>query len=810
MGTVLQDAVFSHRFLRSRPGFTIAAALTLALGIGANTVVFSVLHALLLKPLPLHEPDRLVVVNERDPARAVTYSHSSARMFLALRERNEVFTGVTAWYERETNIGGLDQPLLVTAWQTTAEFLPVMGLTLELGRGFRQDETLIGSPRDVVVLGHRFWTQSLGADPAAVGREIRVDDRPTVIIGVMRATEQWLDDADVLMPLPPYVTNMMDRRILTTVGRLKPGQTIDGALANLDAIAAGVKSEYRAEGAKAAVDLRPLHDVVVDPGARAIIATLSVAVVLVLLIACANIANLLLGRAVGRQREVAIHTALGAGRWRLVRRLLTESLMLSALGGAAGLLIAFWGIDLLRTFAAGRINRIDAVGLHGAALLFTACVTTGTGILAGLVPAIQTTRPNLSEALKEASGGGFGDPQRQTWRRTLVVIEVALALALLTAAGLLLRSVMRVSGVDPGFQLAERVAITVNLPRTRYEPDASVLHFWRPLLDRVRGLPGVVSAMGTSDRWLTDRRLVEFDVEGQTGDRPRVPAAYCRTVTPGYFKTMGIRLLDGREFTDDDWLTFDGTAPGGTPCAVMVSESLVTPQWPGERAVGKRLRPIVGNQRPWCTVIGVVSDVRQTSLAETPGPFLYLPEYQFAWPRLYLVVHVPGGLEPVLPSIRDAVWSLDSSVPVNEVVPLDGMRTEALFLDRGVTILVVIFAVVALSLAAIGVYGLLAYSVARRTQELGVRIALGATPGEVRRMVIREGLTLTLTGEAIGLPLALLFTAPLRGQLYQLSTADPATYSGVAGFLLLVALAACLVPAWRATRINPAAALRAE
>jgi hypothetical protein len=273
---------------------------------------------------------------------------------------------------------------------------------------------------------------------------------------------------------------------------------------------------------------------------------------------------------------------------------------------------------------------------------------------------------------------------------------------------------------------------------------------------------------------------------------------------------MGIRLLDGREFTDDDWLTFDGTARGGAPCVTMVSETLAARQWPGERAVGRRIRPIVGNQRPWCTVIGVVTDARQGSLAETPAPFLYLPEYQFAWTRLYLVVHVAGSVATLLPSIRAVVWSLDASVPVNEVVPLDDMRAESLFVDRGVMLLVVIFAAVAVTLAGVGLYGLVAYSVARRTQELGVRIALGASPGDVVHLVVREGLRLTLAGEAIGVPLALLFTVPLRAQLYQLSTVDPATYVGVAVFLILVALAASVVPAWRATRVNPASALRAE
>ncbi len=809
MGTLLRDAIFSHRFLCRRPGFTITAALTIALGIGANTAVFAVVHALLIKPLPFQEPDRLVVVREKDLVRGITYSACSARMFLAMRGQNEVFTQLAGWYERVTNVTSADVTLQVQAWQTTSDFFPAMGMKPVLGRGFLPQETLVGNPANVVVIGNRFWRRQFGSAREAVGRTILVDDIPATIVGVMPPTEQWLD-VDLLMPMPPYVTDMLDRRILSVVGRLKPGQTIETAEAQLQRISAGVLPEFRVEQSRISVVLVPIDRVVVDGNARLIIGLLSGAVVFVLLIACVNLANLLLALAIGRRREIAIHAAVGTGRVGLVRRFLIESVMVAILGGAFGILLALWGVDILRSFSAGHIPRLDSMGMSGLVLVFTVALAFVSGVASGLFPAVQASRTNVIDALKDAPESGFGRPDRRGLRGALVVVEVALALALLVSAGLLLRSATRVSRINPGFQTSGRVAVTVNLPRTRYEPDAKVIQFWRLLLERVRTLPGIISVTGTSDRWLEGQRVMDFDVENQTETPPRVPIACVRTVTPDYFRTMGIRILKGRDFSDDDWNAIDGTLPGGAPFVTVVSRTLAQTLWPGDQAIGKRIRPVVGNERPWCRVIGVVDDVRQGSLTETPRPFFYLPEFQFAWTRLYLVAHVSTDMNKVVPAIQAAVSSLDRSVPVNEVVSLDNLRIDSQYVPRAVTLLIVIFALVAMALAAVGVYGLVAYSVARRTHEFGVRMALGAGSADIVRLVVRQGLKLILAGEAAGLVLALIFNAPLGSQLYEISPADPMTYTIVAVFLLLVAVAACVVPAWRATRVSPASALRAE
>jgi putative ABC transport system permease protein len=808
--SLVQDLAYSHRFLKSRLGFTFAAALTLALGIGANTAVFSILHAVLVRPLPIEDPDRVVLVNEADVARGVSYTGCSQRAFSAIRERRDLFEAVTAVYSRIANLAGIDEPATVRASQTDAAFVRAIGIQPFLGRWFRSDETQAGSPEPVAVLGYDLWRRRFGGDPGVIGRVVRLDDQATTIIGVMPATENWLD-SDLFIPLQPVVTAFQTRRMLGVFGRLRPDVSMAQAAKALTVTAANLAKAWPETQRGWTIAVHQVDEMIVTADARRNLLLLGAAVVLVLLIACVNLTGLLLARAVGRRREIAIHAALGASRLRMIRRLLTESLMLAALGGGAGVLLAMWGVSAFQRLAAGRIPRLDAAGVDTATLTFTAALAIGSGLAAGLVPALQAARAPVSDALKEASISGTAGKTRQRLRAALVVAEIALAVALLSGAGLLIRSLLRANHVDAGVEIESRYAITVNLPPKPYEQDARVVNFWRTLLERVRAVPGVIAAGATSDRWLlAGRRIIEYNVEGNLEVNRRVPAAECRTVTPGYFETLGIPLLEGRLFDGTERGTVQDPESKRSGFVVLVSKTLAKRQWPGESAVGKRIQPFVGDdERFWSTVIGVVDDIRQSAVTESPVPSVYLPEYQYAWLRLFLLVHATD-MSTTLPAVRAAIQSIDAALPADDVVTLDEVLAESLTVERAMTAVLVVFAAVAILLAAVGVYGQMSYSVACRTQEFGIRLALGATRRDVRRLVLREGITLAAAGVAIGLPIAFAVGLSFRAILFEVSPADPLTYVLVTVLLLAVAAAACFVPGWRATHVDPALALRAE
>jgi len=809
--SLFQDAAYSHRFLTSRPGFTLAAALTLALGIGATTAVFSVLRAVLVRPLPVAQPGRTVVLHEINVERGVSYGGCSQRTFLAARERGEVFEAMSALYSRAANFDDGDQPSSVRAVQIDAAFFDVTGFAPVVGRGFHPDETRAGAPAPVVVLGHSFWTQRFGADPSVVGRVVRIDDEPMVVIGVMPSTEGWIE-GDLYLPLQPIVTAFQTRRMLSVTARLREGVSIEQANGVLAAVANEVGEAWPETHRGWTAAAIPLQDALVGRQTKRLLAVLAGAVLLVLLMACANLASLLLARAVGRRREIAIHAALGAGPGRMVRRLLTEAVMLAGLGGVAGVLIALWAVDAFRRFGAGRIPRLDATTVDGTVLAFAIALALVTALAAGLIPAMQSSRAPVGEALKEAGGSGAAGATRQRLRTILVVAQVALAASLLTGAVLLTRSLDRAWKVDPGLDTANRYAITVNLPPSIYEKDDRVVSFWRAVLERVRAVPGVVAASATSDRWLlAGRRIVQYDVEGDAEMNRRVPAAELRTVTPGYFETLGIPVLAGRTFEDRDYGTVQTPGEKRAPFVVLVSKTLAARQWPGESALGKRIRPRVGDDEAfWSVVVGVVDDIRQSAVTESPAPAVYLPEYQYAWLRLYLLVHAepdPGG---TIEAVRQAITAADPTVPTDDVLPLPQLLVDSLAVERSTTAVLAAFAVAAILLAAVGVYGLLAYSVTCRMQEFGVRMALGAERRDLLGLVVGEGLRLALSGAAIGLPVAFVLAGSLRALLFEVTPNDPLTYVAVAVLLVVVAVVACLQPGWRATHVDPAAALRTE
>ncbi len=807
----MQDIALSHRFLVSHPGFTLAAVLTLALGVGANISIFGVFHAVLIRPLPLSQPERLVAVSEANVIRGISYDSCSQRIVTALRERRDVFSGITAFYRRIANLGGIDEPATITSWQTDAEFFDTLGLKLAMGRGFSREEARPGAPGPVAVLSSGLWQRRFGADPKVIGRVIRVDDIEVTVIGVMPPVENWLAP-DLLVPLQPIVTDFQSRRMLGVIGRLQTGMSLDRTAALLQATSEAVGAEWPETHAGWTVKVHPLMDGIVGTDTRRLLYLMGAAVFVVLLIACANLANLLLARAFGRCRELAIHTALGAGRLQLARRLMTESIMLAILGGVVGLLLSLWGIDVIRTFGAEQIPRVDAAGLGWPVLAFAAGETFLVGLLTGLIPAVQIARIDARDVLREANGSCSMGAPRQKMSSLLVIGEIALALGLLSSASLLGRSILRASSVNPGLEVEDRVAVTVNLPPSRYRDGNSVIDFWSRLLERLGTVPGVRSAAATSDRWLlAGRRVVEYDVEGDDGMKRRVPVAELRTVTPGYFHTLGIPVLKGRVFDDGDRGPVDAPPEMHSMFVVVVSKTLAARQWPGEQAIGKRIRPIVGNQMSyWSTVIGIVDDIRQSALTESPVPTVYLPEYQYAWRRLFLLVHTADSQASVLPGIKEAIAEVDATLPFDDVVPLTEIKHESLLLERSVTWILILFSGIAVALSAIGVYGLIAYSVTRRTQEFGIRIALGAQRKDILRLVLRQGIGLALAGEALGITLALALSASLRSMLFEIAPTDPVTHAGVAGFLLITAACACLVPAFRATRVDPAKSLRAE
>lgn len=807
----IDDAGYSLRFLAGRPGFTLAAALTLGIGIGVNIAVFGVFHTMLVRPLPLHEPDRIVVVSEAHAARGRSGSGCSQRAFTALAGRQDVFSKMTAIYSRIANLEAGEEPATVTSFQISAGFFETLGLRLPLGRGFLPEETRVGSPAPVLVLGDRLWRQRFGMDAQVIGRTVRVDDVPVTVVGVMPPTEQWLE-ADLLVPLQPIVTDFQSRRMLEVIGRLRPGVTAGMVETALKDTAEKLGREWPETHAGWALRATPFIDTIIGANARRVLLLLGGAVFLVLLIASANLASLLFARAVGRRRELAIQTALGAGRRDLARRLITESVMLALLGAGLGLVLALWCLDVFRVFGAGQLPRIDVAVLGWQATAFAGLTALGVGLFTGLVPALQSAGANFHEALKEGGSSAQGAPDRQKLRRLLVVVEVALSYALLTSAGLLARSVLGALQVDPGLEVADRFALTVNLPPVRYPTGASIIDFWMNLFERLKAVPGLQNAAATSDRWLlAGRRVVEYDVDGGPEEALRVPVAELRTVTPGYFRTLGIPVLEGRVFDDGDRGPADAPPEKQGRFVVVVSKTLAARQWPGERAVGRRIRPIVGNaMNYWSTVVGIVDDIRQSALTESPVPTVYLPEYQYAWRRLFLLVHAPTDPGATLPAIRAAINSVDPTLPVDDVVPLEDLKYESLSLARSVTFVISAFAVIAAMMAGFGVYSLIAYFVACRTQEFGVRIAIGAGRKDILGLVLRQGVRLVLMGEALGAGLALLFGTLVRSMLFEVSPADPAVYGAVAGFLLLVALAALIGPAWSAARVEPASALRAE
>jgi len=810
MQTLLQNARYGLRLLARNPGFSSIAVITLALGIGANTAIFSVVNAALLRPLPYQDPDRLVYVWSAEKARGINQSTVSIPDLHDWRQQNRVFDGVTGWWSGSYNLSGGDEPQQVSGWTVSPNFFEVFGAQAELGRTFAPDEEQ-GAKDRVVVLSHSFWISSFGGDPRILGRTLLMDGEPHNVIGVMPADfSSPFPDVRLWVPWPVRAQSIALRsdRFMRVVARLKPGVTIERAQADMDTITRRLSQTYR-EDAGVTAYLVPAERQITGSVRTALLVLLG-AVGFVLLIGCANLANLLLARSAAREKEFAVRTALGAGRAQLVCQLLTESVLLSLLGGAIGVVLAACGVRYLRLILASQVPRAQEIGLDAGILFFTFGLSALTGLAFGLFPALLSFRGRLDESLKSGGRGwSSGVPGRRA-RDLLVICELALALVLMAGAGLLVNSFERLRAIDPGFNPDKVLTCQISLP-SKYK-DPQIVVFYQQLLERVRALPGVKAAGATMTLPLRQSGggfWGGLNIEGRpTATRESIPIVSFVQVTPGYLRAMGIPLLKGREFSELD-------NNSQSPKVAIINATLARRFFSDANPVGKRI--CMGedcSKGPWLSVIGVVGDAALESLTDPRFPQVFSPHAQG------VEGGVAGNMELALrtstdplrlaTAVANAVHGLDKDQSVAYIQTLDQVVSASLAQPRFNTLLLAAFAALALLLAAVGIYGVVSYAVVMRTREIGVRTALGATRMDVVRLVVRHGMSLALTGAAIGVAGALILARLMSSLLYGVRPSDPPTFLAVFVVLVSVALVASYIPARRATKVDPMVALRQE
>ncbi len=808
MHDFVRDLRYALRQLRRQPGFALVAMLTLALGIGATTAIFSVVDGVLLRPFPFEDPERLVFLWGDESGQRTGSNWTSYPDFIDFEEQAESFEALAASSLQDaslTEYGG--DPTRVSITRVTWNLFPLLGVGPARGRGLLAEDDRPGAP-DVAVLSHAFWTNRLGAEPDIVGRALTLDGKPFEVVGVLPRGIGWAD-GDLYAPLvPEYGQDPRGAHRILPLARLREGVESEAANAEVVAIAARLEADYPKTNTNRTAYLESLQETVVGD-LRATLWTIFGMVGLVLLIACANVANLLLTRSTERGQEVAVRSALGAGRRHILRQLGTESLVLTALGGLAGVAVAAAGIQLLRALSPGGIARLDEVTLSGRVLAFAFLVTAVTGTVFALFPSLNAARADLQSRLKEGGRYPVGRA-RGRLSRGVVVVEVALALVATVAAGLLVNSFLRLQRVDAGFSAENVLVVPLALPVGKYwergEPDGRrVVAFYEEAERRIEALPGVTTVASAYMHPLSGGWESSFFIPGvlepPEGQRPE---ARLRPVTPGYFRTVGMRLLKGRDIAETD----GAESPG----VVVVNESFERTFFPGGNALGH-----VVERGPWWEklpyeyeIVGVVGDVKMDGLAESVPTALYFSHPQFPFSDMNIVVGGEVEVETLLPAIQREIWAVDPDLPIEGVATLAEIRTDEVASERFRTTLIGLFATIALVLSAIGIYGVLAYSVAQRTREVGLRISLGAQRGDVLRLIIRQGMTLTAAGLALGAVLAMLSTGLLASLLFEVGPTDPATFAAVVALLAGVALLACVLPAVRATRVDPLVALRAE
>ncbi|HEX7049876.1 MAG TPA: ABC transporter permease [Longimicrobiales bacterium] len=811
MDTILRDLRYAARQLLKRPGFTAIAVLALALGIGANTAVFSVVDAVLLEPLPFKEPERLMVLWEQETAVPDRPPEpTSAATFQDWRAQSRTFDELAAWVYSGFALTGAGEPEEIGTVRASANLFRLLGVEPALGRAFLPEEEQPGRHR-IVILSHGLWQRRFGGDPGILGRSLTLDGEPYAVVGVMPAGFRFPDDDDVGMWVPlsylPYELRSRGQRMFNVVGRLAADATLEQAQNEMSTIAGRLAVQYPEAHRGWDVLVQPAREVVIGETRPALLVLLG-AVAFVLLIACANVASLLLARAADRQREIAVRSALGASRRRLVRALLVESGLVALLGGAAGLLLAVWGLDLILALAPEGLPRWNVIRIDGDVLAFTTFAAAATALLAGLAPALNASRAAPASALREGSDRTTEGAGGRRLRHAMIVAEVALSIVLLVGAGLLIRSFHRLSNVDPGFDADHLLAAAIFLPDNRYPDDARQIHFFESLLERVRSLPGVTS-VGAVTTLPMNPVGIDHDMPFRVPGTPEaladpLPQADFRIASEGYFRTMGIPLLRGRGFTARD--------RADAPCVIVVNETFVQRFLPpGSDPLRESV--VIGDDPgdPACDIIGVVGNVRHRGLDAVPRPEFYVAFRQvYSYGTLTLAVRTTRDPLALAQAVKEQVFALDPALPVAELATMDALVADSVADRRFHLSLLGAFAALAVILAASGIYGVISYTVAQRTREIGIRIALGARRGEVLRAVLGQGARLAALGAAFGLAGALLLTRSLAGMLYEVSPTDPLTFGGVAAVLAAIALLASWLPARRAARVDPMVALRSE
>jgi putative ABC transport system permease protein len=803
METLLKDLRYAIRSLLKQPAFTLVAVMTLALGIGGNSAMFSVVNAVLLRPLQYPEADRIVALEGINPSKGITRSNASIADFVDWQNQNQVFDQMAGFIPVGAALNNGDETERIRNTLVTADFFSIFRTPSLLGRSLQADDAQPGR-EPVMVLSYPLWQRRFGANRGVVGSKVMLQGKSTTIVGVMPAGFDYPAQTDIWTPFPlEPAKEARDDRYLSVVARLKPGVTITQARAQMETISQRLAQSYHESNYGWAVTVANLQERLVS-NVRLSLLVLLCAVAFVLLIACANIANLLLARATSRQKEISVRTALGASRWRIVRQLLTESLLLSLVGGALGLLFSVWLTKLLIAISPADSPRFDEIRPDARVLIFTITLTLVTGLVFGLAPALQASRSDLTEGLKEGLRGGSGGARSNRLRSFVMVAEIAMSFMLLVGAGLLIKSFMHLREVKPGFTADHVLTMRVSVPPGKFKDDAQRLQFFQQAGDRIQSLPGVQSVgmvlslpLG-GDTWNLWRGYIR---EGrpvtteEAGDSAYLPA------TPEYFQALQVPLIAGRFFTDRD--------TDKTPKVIIVNETMARTLWPGQSPVGKHIT-IWRDEKFPREIVGVVGETKR-SLDDQPSNQMYVPYAQDAsWPSMSFVIRTANDPASVGPTVRNEIRSLDKGAPAFNVRTMNDLLAVSVAPRRTPMLLLSTFAAAALLLALIGIYGVTAYYVTQRTQEIGIRMALGAQMSDVLKLVLKGGMALSVVGIAAGLVGAFVLTRWMTSLLFGVKPTDALTFAAVAICLLVTALLACYLPARRATKVDPLVALRYE